>query len=94
MAYWSAKIARNRRHDRRIRRIARARGYTVLRVWECELRSQPARCIARITRAYYAAAVGTIRPIRRGSHIQGHRATSRDSMSRGLKDLETSFGQA
>ncbi len=49
--YWTAKIERNRRRDRRMGRIARARGYAVVRVWECELRHRPNSCLARITRA-------------------------------------------
>ena len=49
--YWTAKIARNQRRDRRMGRIARARGYAVVRVWECELRYWPSGCLTRITRA-------------------------------------------
>lgn len=36
--YWVAKIARNRRRDRRAARQLRARGYSVWTLWECRLR--------------------------------------------------------
>jgi DNA mismatch endonuclease, patch repair protein len=34
--YWQAKIARNRRRDRRVRRSLRKAGWRVLVVWECQ----------------------------------------------------------
>lgn len=45
--YWLAKIARNRRRDRRVARELRGRGYAVWTVWECGLRSGalPARLV-------------------------------------------------
>jgi DNA mismatch endonuclease (patch repair protein) len=49
-AYWGAKIARNRTRDARISRALRAQGYSVLRIWECDLRSRPERCVRRIQR--------------------------------------------
>ncbi len=52
--YWRAKIARNRRRDARISRALRAQGYSVLRIWECDLRSRPERCLSRIGRALLA----------------------------------------
>lgn len=36
--YWLAKIARNRRRDRRVTRELRDLGYSVWIVWECRLR--------------------------------------------------------
>lgn len=50
-AYWVAKIERNVRMDSRITRKLRSRGYSVIRIWECQLRKQPERCINRIRRA-------------------------------------------
>lgn len=35
--YWLAKIARNRRRDRRVARELRAAGYGVWTLWECQL---------------------------------------------------------
>jgi DNA mismatch endonuclease (patch repair protein) len=46
--YWSAKIERNKARDRRnLRRLKRS-GYLVLRLWEHELREDPARCLRRV----------------------------------------------
>lgn len=56
-AYWSGKIARNKRRDRRVSTQLRRLGWTVIRVWECRLKENPARELKRIlrkldTRAY------------------------------------------
>jgi len=51
VAYWRAKIERNRKRDIRISVKLRSLGYTVLRIWECQLRRHPARCLRRIDRA-------------------------------------------
>lgn len=40
-AYWLAKVARNRRRDRRVARELRALGYSVWTLWECRLRGGP-----------------------------------------------------
>jgi DNA mismatch endonuclease, patch repair protein len=49
--YWAAKIARNKSRDRVISRALRALGYHVTRIWECQLREHPERCVRRIVRA-------------------------------------------
>jgi len=46
--YWSAKIGRNRRRDRRTSRDLRRLGWKVLRVWEHDLKQRPAWVINRI----------------------------------------------
>jgi DNA mismatch endonuclease, patch repair protein len=46
-AYWTAKIARNKARDARVRRALWALGYRVLTVWECRLK-RPAAVAARI----------------------------------------------
>ena len=38
--YWTAKLARNRRRDRAISRALRSEGWTVIRIWEHELRRE------------------------------------------------------
>ena len=48
-AYWSAKIARNKARDARVRRALNALGYRVLVVWECRLK-RPDAVAARITK--------------------------------------------
>jgi DNA mismatch endonuclease (patch repair protein) len=49
-AYWRVKIARNRTRDARITRTLRKSGYHVVRIWECDLRLHPNKCISRIRR--------------------------------------------
>lgn len=50
-AFWVAKIAANRARDRRVTRELRARGWTVLRIWEHALRpALAARTLARLRR--------------------------------------------
>lgn len=36
-AFWAAKFSRNKERDREVSRTLRRAGWTVLRVWECEL---------------------------------------------------------
>jgi len=47
--YWRKKILRNKRRDVLIRRALRAAGFSVLRIWECELRRSPYACVSRVT---------------------------------------------
>src|ERR1700694_767253 len=49
-AYWTAKLARNTRRDREMSKTLKALGYRVIRVWECQLRATPERCLKRIQR--------------------------------------------
>lgn len=51
--FWREKIARNRARDRRVNRLLRAKGWTVLRIWEHELkrRNEP-RLIQRLLRLF------------------------------------------
>jgi DNA mismatch endonuclease (patch repair protein) len=47
-AYWIAKIARNRRRDLTVSKALKEMGYRVIRIWECQLRSKPERCLGPI----------------------------------------------
>jgi DNA mismatch endonuclease, patch repair protein len=47
--YWSAKIIRNQKRDRKVCRILRASGWRVFRIWEHELKA-PAKCLSRLLR--------------------------------------------
>jgi len=49
-AYWKAKLERNRKRDRRVTRIAKSLGYSVVKIWECDLRKRPISCLNRILR--------------------------------------------
>ena len=56
VTYWTAKLARNAKRDRKVSRALRASGWTVLRIWECALaRSRVGRTMARIARALATA---------------------------------------
>lgn len=45
---WREKIERNKVRDRRVIRVLRSQGWSVLRIWECQLKKEPARCLSRI----------------------------------------------
>ena len=50
-AYWRTKLSRNRRRDARITRQLQRLGFSVVRLWECDLRRYPSTCLRRIERA-------------------------------------------
>ena len=49
--FWRSKLRANRRRDQRNFRHLRAANWTVIRLWEHEIRSNSGRCIDRILRA-------------------------------------------
>lgn len=49
-AYWSAKIQRNQARDARVTSELTASGWRVVRLWEHDVRTSPARCAARVER--------------------------------------------
>lgn len=49
-AYWTAKITRNKQRDVDVSKALSKLGYCVVRIWECQLRKNPAQCLARILR--------------------------------------------
>lgn len=50
VAFWEAKLARNRARDRKVTRELRKLGWRVVRIWEHELR-HPGRVLGRVRRA-------------------------------------------
>jgi DNA mismatch endonuclease (patch repair protein) len=51
-AFWSEKVATNRRRDLRVTRELRKAGWKVVRVWECDLnRTRRPRVLKRLLRA-------------------------------------------
>ena len=52
--FWDRKCASNRRRDRVVNKTLRQKRWTVIRIWECKLKS-PAHVTARITRALKTA---------------------------------------
>ena len=55
--YWQAKLARNVERDERQLDSLRSLGWTVIVVWECELRDDPSACLARIASAIHPSSV-------------------------------------
>jgi DNA mismatch endonuclease (patch repair protein) len=49
--HWEKKIAANRRRDARNRKLLKENGWTVVRLWEHQVRDSPARCRQRMRRA-------------------------------------------
>jgi DNA mismatch endonuclease (patch repair protein) len=45
---WREKLERNRKRDRRADRTLRSEGWSVVRVWECELRSSSDKVVRKI----------------------------------------------
>lgn len=53
-AYWVAKIESNRRRDRRVNRELRQAGFSVVRIWESDIRRDPDAMARRVERALTA----------------------------------------
>jgi len=49
-ARWGAKIAANRDRDRKNHRKLRRLGWTVVRIWEHQLKKAPQQCLERVLR--------------------------------------------
>jgi DNA mismatch endonuclease (patch repair protein) len=49
--YWKAKIEKNRVRDRRNFQRLRRMGWTVVRIWEHQLKRDPDRCVERVEEA-------------------------------------------
>jgi DNA mismatch endonuclease (patch repair protein) len=56
-AYWSAKIARNMKRDRKVARDLRGLGYCVSTLWECRVK-EPDRAARRVERRIEALSAG------------------------------------
>lgn len=59
-SYWLQKIEGNRRRDRKMSRVLAADGWTVLRIWESEIKKAPDRIALTIA--------GLVRDRREASH--------------------------
>ena len=47
-SYWSEKLRRNKARDRKVNRLLRRDGWTVVRFWEHDVKKSPAEVVARI----------------------------------------------
>jgi DNA mismatch endonuclease, patch repair protein len=59
-AIWRNKFAKTRIRDRRITTRLRANGWTVVRIWECELATGPEKCLTRVRRSLAATAADAL----------------------------------
>jgi DNA mismatch endonuclease, patch repair protein len=55
--FWLTKVTNNRRRDRRVNRVLRARGWSVIRIWESSLRQRSWREVERLARCLKRRAV-------------------------------------
>jgi len=60
LEYWSAKIERNARRDRRVVRELRRLGWTVIVVWECETKAKRV-LVSRLAKRLYSALRGALK---------------------------------
>jgi DNA mismatch endonuclease (patch repair protein) len=51
MEYWKSKIAGNMKRDRTNSKTLREDGWTVVRIWEHDLKAKPMKCLAKIMSA-------------------------------------------
>jgi DNA mismatch endonuclease, patch repair protein len=70
--HWEKKIASNRLRDAKNRRLLRLEGWTVVRLWEHQIRDSPARCRSRLRRAL-GPLLSTATPV---SLVNGDRGTN------------------
>jgi DNA mismatch endonuclease, patch repair protein len=54
-AAWMEKIGRTRRRDAGSAALLRSGGWSVVTVWECRLRKNPASCLKRVANALFRA---------------------------------------
>lgn len=47
-AFWREKIERNKKRDKKNSAVLRERNWKVVRIWECEIDSEPSRKISKI----------------------------------------------
>lgn len=53
--FWRNKLDGNKKRDRLVTRTLRNQGWSVVRIWECQLVKNPSRCIRRIQQAIQRA---------------------------------------
>jgi len=49
--FWKEKITRNMRHDKDVNQALVAEGWTVIRIWESDIRKNLDRCVEKIVEA-------------------------------------------
>jgi DNA mismatch endonuclease (patch repair protein) len=88
--FWKLKLQANRRRDQRNFRRLRAADWTVIRLWEHQIRSDCERCIRRIIRAVSESATDSLgvrknrAPLQRTA-IYGNQLLNDSAIHRGLR---------
>ena len=49
--FWRKKLDGNKKRDRYVTSTLKDKGWTVIRIWECQLSQAPTRCLNRIKKA-------------------------------------------
>lgn len=75
VAFWEAKILKNRRRDLAVTRFYRRQGWTVLRFWEHQLLKDHDACVSRVVLA-----------AKTGARLQGKRTLA--GLARRNRDVE------
>jgi len=57
-AAWNQKIRANQARDRKNNKALKERGWTVIRIWECQLANRPEECMRNINRVLTSAPPG------------------------------------
>lgn len=70
--FWQEKIDKNRSRDQRNFATLRRRGWIVIRLWKHEVKSDAARCVARVERAVR---------LRKAERSAGHRKPGRPRLA-------------
>lgn len=73
---WQEKISRNKARDRKTTRTLRGRGWTVMRIWECDLTRNADRCLVRIGR-HLSSAQGAPEAEKKKRIARGRKPASR-----------------
>jgi DNA mismatch endonuclease (patch repair protein) len=55
--FWKQKIQRNRSRDRKVNRLLRSMGWSVIRIWESSLAKRPSEVVNKIAKAVRSAAL-------------------------------------
>lgn len=64
--FWARRIRTNMRRDRRVARLLRAEGWSVIKVWQHDLRRSPQAFLSRLRRALCVRGTRVETPLRVG----------------------------
>lgn len=53
LTYWENKLSRNVKRDKLVNRSLKKEGWTVIRIWEYDIKNNLSQCINKILKAYF-----------------------------------------